>query len=576
MQNEMFEETRDEGTTAQSRTVGLDIPLNKESPVARAMRRIRGVMLKGLAPVVAFSSGKDSSALANLVLNTAREMREKGEQPMPITVVHSNTGVEQPEITQLALDELAKMKVFAKANGLEIDVRVGHPSLAASFPVRVLGGRALPAFPDSRADCSTNWKIDVNTRLLEQAYKDLGQRDDVIDVVVMTGVRQDESIARNQRIKLRGEVAEGVWENDAGKLRASPILDWSVDDVWEFLGYCAAGVEASYSDFADVMRIYAAAGGDSCVVVADMKSAGNQKACGSRFGCWACTKVASDKSMDNLIASDTRRYGYLRPLAALRNYLSNTQYDWSKRQFVGRTVDADGFISIGADTYSPDMLADLLAYTLTAQIESGVQVINYQHLVGIDARWSMYGLHPPFTALKIFFEVMAGRRSHPPEVARVPKTPVPRIGKLFVGRQWELLDGPNSLNGLRDASRELHAEGCGLSLKALSGGNIVIDDEANEGMVVDAEGAVDFVEFLGQEMVEQYCRQDYPDWAAGYLTYLGHGTIQIAKGKSSQTDAILRRTRWRQANNLHGQRTAQELRARCATLHEEQLELLAA
>lgn len=576
MQSDLFEVTRDEGVTAQTRTVGLDIPLNKEVPVARAMRRIRACILKGLAPVVAFSSGKDSSALANLVLNTAREMRESGEAVTPIIVVHSDTEVEQPEVSALARSELAKMERFARTHGLELEVRIGKPVLSSSWAVRILGGRGLPSFPDGRNDCSVNWKVDVNTKLLEQAYRDLGQREGVSDVVVMTGVRQDESSVRNQRIKLRGEVAEGVWENEAGKLRASPILDFSVDDVWEYLGYCAAGVEPSYSDFADVMQIYASAGGSSCVVVADMKMAGAQKACGSRFGCWACVKVASDQSMDNMIAGDALRYGYLKPLADLRNYISKTQYDWSKRQFVGRTIDADGYIAIGADTYSPDMLADLLAFTLTAQVESGVSVINYQHLVGIDARWSLYGLHPPFTALKIYFEVMGGKRRRAPDVVRHPKTPVPKIGKLFVGRQWEVIDGPNSLSGLRDASRELHAEHCGLDLKTLNNGNIVIDDESSEGMEVDEEGAADFVEFCGEEMVEQYCRPDFPDWAAGYMTYLGYGTIQIAKGRSTQIDAILRRTRWRQAHNLHGQRSAQELRERCEVLYEEQLELLAA
>jgi 3'-phosphoadenosine 5'-phosphosulfate sulfotransferase (PAPS reductase)/FAD synthetase len=392
----------------------------------------------------------------------------------------------------------------------------------------------------------------------------------------MTGVRQDESIARDQRIKTRGEVAEGMWTNDDGELRASPILCFSVDDVWYYLGNCAAGVEESYSDFADVMRIYAAAGGDSCVVVADMMSSNQKTSCGSRFGCWACTRVATDRSMDNLIASDTNRYSYLKPLADLRNFISDTQYDWDRRQFVGRTVDREGFITIGADTYSPNMLTDLLEYTLTAQIESGVHIIGYQHLVAIDARWSLYGLLPPFSALKIYFEVVDGKRSHPPVMGRVKKTPTPKIGKIYVGRQWELIEGPNSLCGLRDASRELHGEACGLETKSLSNGNIVINNEGDEGMEVDEEGAADFVEFCGREMVEQYCRDDHPDWAAGFMTYLGYGTLQIAKGRSSQTDAILRRTRWRQANNLHGQQNLENLRARCEVLFEEQLSLLAA
>lgn len=140
MQSELFEQPNAAPDQPAGQAMGGVIPLRRETPVMRAMRRIRSVMAKGLAPVIAFSSGKDSSSLANLVLNTAREMKEQGEQPMPILVVHSNTGVEQPEIAQLAKDELAKMKVFAKKHGLEVEVRIGQPTLSASFPVRVIGG----------------------------------------------------------------------------------------------------------------------------------------------------------------------------------------------------------------------------------------------------------------------------------------------------------------------------------------------------------------------------------------------------------------------------------------------------
>lgn len=576
MQNELFSEASSEVHGVQSRSLGIEIPQNKESPVARAMRRIRTIMLKKLAPVLAYSGGKDSSILVALVLTTAREMKERGEAVMPLTIVHSNTGVENPEITELARSEMVKMKAYADKHGLKLTINVGKPTLSASWAVKVIGGRGIPSFPDGQTSCSVDWKVAVNTRLLTAAYKQLRKTEDIADVVVMTGVREDESIIRDMRIKKRGEVAEGLWENEDGQLRASPILDWTVDDVWLHIGYCNAGVEDSFSDFADVMRVYASAGGSSCVVVADMRTANNKTACGARFGCWACVKTQNDRSMDTLIASDEQRYGHMKPLAALRNYISNTQYDWSKRQFVTRTIDAEGFITIGADTYSPNMLADLLAYTLTAQVESGVSIIDYATLVAIDARWAMYGLLPPFAGLKIYFDVMDGNLKRAPVVERHPKTPTPSIGKIYVGRQWEYIEGPNSLSGLRDTSREFHGEACGLDLRVLSNGNMVIDDERDDGIEVDPEGAMDFVEFFGREMVQQHCRMDHPDWAAGYMTYLGYGTLAIAKGRSAQADGILRRTRWRQANNLHGQRSVEELRARCVSLNEEQLELLAA
>jgi len=534
----------------------------EDDPVARAKRRVRAIMEDGYAPVIAWSSGKDSSALASITLDVAREMVAEGLTHPPMFLVHSNTGVEQPEITRLARQELTKMRAYAEKHGIDLTIRVGQPTLNASFPVRVIGGRALPSFPDTRGDCSVDWKVAPNTRLIKQAFAELGVRPDIRGTVVMTGVRNDESNARNQKIEKRGEVAEGLWANEHGQLRASPILDWSTDDVWTYIGLASAGEYSSYSDFGEVMRIYRDAGGSSCVIVADMKMAQQSTGCGARTGCWSCTRVKSDKSMEQMISSDPKRYGYMQPLSNLRDFISNTQYDWSRRQFVGRTIDDEGYIAIQADTYSPEMLKELLGYALTAQIESGVEIINTQSLVAIDARWSLYGFHPPFTALKLFFEIEDGLRMYPPSIQRVPKTDVPRLGRLHVGSSWAEVNGP--MHGLRDAVREMVGESCGLETKVLKSGEMVINDESDDGIGVDPEGAADFVEFFGRDFVKTQCRQDHPDWANGYMTYLQYGTVSVAKGKSHQIDETLRRTRWRQEHNLHGQQDLDDLRNRIA------------
>lgn len=306
----------------------------RESPEQRARRRIHAIMDAGRPCIVAFSSGKDSSALANLVLTCAQERVQRAEPSPLVIVTHSDTGVEQPEIHVLATNELLKMQRFAQREGIRLTVLTGQPELNESFACRVIGGRALPAFPDSRADCSTNWKIDVSARLIKRAYAESAALRGAAAPVVMTGVRAGESVARDGRIAHRNETAEGLWTNDDGLLRASPILDWDVDDVWEYLGYCNAGVIDAYSTFDDTMRIYRDSGGSSCVIVADMKSAAHAKPCGVRTGCWACTRVRKDSSMAQMIESDPKRYAYLRPLARLRDFISNTQYDWSRRQYM--------------------------------------------------------------------------------------------------------------------------------------------------------------------------------------------------------------------------------------------------
>ncbi len=380
--------------------------------------------------------------------------------------------------------------------------------------------------------------------------------------VVMTGVRQDESHARNQRIAARGEVADALWTNEAGHLRASPILDWSTDDVWEYIGEAAARARPSYSDFQETMRIYRDGGGSSCVVVADMRSDSHRAPCGVRTGCWACTRVRNDRSMENMLESDPQRYGYLQPLAKLRNFISNTQYDWSRRQFVGRSIDEHGNIAIGADGYNPDMLQALLRYSLSAQVASGVEFVSLQALIAIDARWSMYGLFPPFTALKIARDIEQGRLEFAPDVPQTPKTPTPKLGHIHVGSDWYDATGLNSTVGLRDPMLELFHESCGVKLRSLANGALVADYEFDRQVTVDAEGAGLFLDFEADRHIDRYCRDDCEDWTLGYKIYLRYGTIQLAKGNTASSDAILRRTQWRQAHQLHGQRSVQELEAR--------------
>lgn len=126
-----------------------------EEVIERGKNRIRKVLLAGHPAVLAFSSGKDSTVLVALALNAAREIVKDGHACPPVIVLHGNTGVEQPEIVKLAHSEIRKMEEYAQKHRIPLTTRISEPTLNVSFPVRVIGGRGLPSFPDSRADCST-------------------------------------------------------------------------------------------------------------------------------------------------------------------------------------------------------------------------------------------------------------------------------------------------------------------------------------------------------------------------------------------------------------------------------------
>jgi len=353
-------------------------------------------------------------------------------------------------------------------------------------------------------------------------------------------------------------------------LRLSPLLDWSSDDVWTYLSLCRQGAVPAYSDFDETLRIYQDAGGSSCVVVADAAMAKHAKPCASRFGCWACTAVREDRSLRQMIASDPKRYGYMQPLAALRDFLSHTQYDWSRRQFIGRTI-RNGFITIAADGYGPAMLAELLRYLLSIQKRTGIELVSAAQLIAIDARWSLYALAEPFSALRIWREVERGARWVPPALPPVPKTPVPSYGLIHVGDDWDdEIRSDLVVTGLRDSTWEMFSDDCGPTLRTLGNGRTVMDVEGCGD--IDEESAWLFLDFEADRMLDDRPRFEH-DWTAGYRTYLRYGLIQPGKGASRQIDGILRRSQWRQRHGLHGQQSLGALRARLTVRFERQGDL---
>jgi DNA sulfur modification protein DndC len=128
----------------------------------RAMRRIEAVLRDRRPCVGALSSGKDSSTLASLLLLTARKLKEEGEiEVPPIMFVSSDTGVEHPQVARLIRADHERIRNYAMRHGLNVLTRITKPRLADTFPARIIGGRALPSFPDGNSDCSTVWKIEL-------------------------------------------------------------------------------------------------------------------------------------------------------------------------------------------------------------------------------------------------------------------------------------------------------------------------------------------------------------------------------------------------------------------------------
>lgn len=540
--------------------------IDKMSLAAQAIDSIKKV-LKTKMLSVAWSSGKDSSALLGLVVQAAQQLVQEGVAFQRILVTHGDTGVENPEVRAYADSEISRIEAYAKRRGIPLRVLVARPSMSESWALRVIGGRAIPAFPGGNHDCSTDMKVQPMNRLRKKVAGAAKG-----DLVTAIGTRFEESPARAARMRERGERPDEPWKGDDGAMYISPIAEWTADDVWEYLGYCKNGAPdfLTFSDFDGVWRIYADAAGTSCAVVGDMATKGRSKPCGARTGCWACTPIGRDKSLETMIETD-ERYAYLRGLNRLQRFFVNTRFDLSRRTWLGRTIDEMGYVRVAPDVYSPSMLKELLQYALTLDAverkdawsrgtRPRFQIISEKMLLAIDAQWNLYGYHKPFEALKVWRDIVElGARYEVPEVQESPRVAMPKPRWLFVGSDWADQD---QLIGLRDLALELsgsESRGC-MGVREISRGRIVADVNMREAFDLDDEGVELFFEFEYDDILRRLDAGEDFGPTGGYMYYARMGILSVSPQAIGRVDEALRRTWWKAHQGLFGEVSVERLR----------------
>ncbi len=531
----------------------------------QATSAIEAVIAKGHPVIVAWSGGKDSSVVLNLVLSAARAQKERAKI-VPIIITHADTGIENPEIARYAQKELLKIKAYGKACGLELVVQVSRPQLNSRWAVRVIGGRGLPVFPSSggtgggNRDCTLDYKVLPMQRLRKQILSGLARSE--MPAVTVIGTRFEESAGRAQRMQNRGETDTAPWVGANDELYLSPIARWDTEDVWAYISNCMDGLTEAYSDFKQTFKLYAEASGSSCAIEADI-AFGTQKSrssgCGARFGCMLCT-ATNDKSMENMLAID--EYAYMREAHELQQFIIKTQYDLDRRLWVGRSINEYGYIAIRPDVYSPAMLLELLRYALTidvvekqrasaAQIEPRFELIGAKELIAIDAMWSLQGYHRPFAALREYRDIYLGGRRYPvPNIKHFARVPICEARYYHVGPDWD--EQVKRFSGFRDPVIEAFGGAGCMGKKELKDGRVVLDTQAEGPFSVDEEGAI-FALTLDLDYLLDRVACDCHSHTYGYPHHVSSGYLIPAKGKESVIDKIMRRTAFKERHGLAGQ-----------------------
>ena len=526
----------------------------KLSGMATPVREIiKSVARQGHILVVSWSSGKDSTACLNLTLTALQEMSANGESVPLLVVMHADPFVENPAVRAHADQEIAAIRAYADLHGLQCRIEVSTPSLAAQWAVKVISGRNLPPLPGRPRDCTLDLKVLPMKRLKTKIMKELHA---IGEPVTILGTRFAESAGRKKRMLDRGETHEGIW-TDAEGLKLSPIAHWTDDDLWQYLYECANGLEKTYGDLAGLIQLYL--DGARTTV---KNCSGQDIPLDTRFGCAICT-VGRDKSMEGMVAKG-EKYAHLKPLLALQEFIRNTQFDFDRRTWIGRTINSDGFIAIGPDTYSPSMLADLLRYCLTIDIREAeaayrlgldprFQMISPEALIAIDAIWSLQGIHKPFEALRIFRDINEGARYDIPVLPKPKPVKVPEPRYLFAGQGWKDIDNSFRHQGIRNVVLEMVSEGdtgC-MGTRTLKDGRITLDVEMSEHeFTIDRESACLILSLEIDFLLDTYQDDAFSPRTTGYRYYASVGTLNYAHTQVSSSDLIMRRTAWKESLGL--------------------------
>ena len=285
---------------------------------------IRNLYLADDIPwVIGYSGGKDSTAALQLVW-ISLETLAKEQLKKTVYIINTDTLVESPVVSQWAASSLKKMRQAADEQELPFMVHRLTPKTNNTFWVNLLG-RGYP-FPRKRFRwCTDRLKIQPVNDFIKERIAEHGE------IILVLGTRKSESANRAKTMahyeKLR--VRELLSPNPtlANELVFSPLENWNNNDVWLFLmqynnpwGY----------DNRELLTMYKGATADGecpMMVEAGLPSCGK-----SRFGCWVCTMVEQDKSMEAMIANDSEKE-WMTPLLEFRNEIGNEEKDRDRRDF---------------------------------------------------------------------------------------------------------------------------------------------------------------------------------------------------------------------------------------------------
>ncbi|MHC5776646.1 DNA phosphorothioation system sulfurtransferase DndC [Nostoc sp.] len=272
--------------------------------------------------VLGVSWGKDSSAILQLVWNAIAALPPE-KRTKTIHVITTDTQVENPIVSAWVRTSMRQLASAAKEKGMPIETHLLYPAVKDTFWVNLIG-KGYPAPRMRFRWCTERLKIQPANSFIRNMVRDNGE------VILVLGMRKAESTKRATVMEKHeeGRVRDRLSPRSSliNSLVYTPIEDWRNDEVWLYLMQWHNPWGGNNKDLFTLYR--GATADNECPLVVDTST----PSCGdSRFGCWVCTLVSQDKSMEAMIQNDEEKE-WMQPLLDIRNELDIKQ-DWDKRDF---------------------------------------------------------------------------------------------------------------------------------------------------------------------------------------------------------------------------------------------------
>jgi DNA sulfur modification protein DndC len=283
--------------------------------------------------VIGASLGKDSTTVLQLIWNAIASLPPEKRTKI-IYVITTDTLVENPIVSSWVRQSLEQMKKAAKAQELPIEPHLLYPNIKDTFWVNIIG-KGYPAPRHRFRWCTERLKIHPSNHFVRDVVRAKGE------VILVLGTRKAESSKRAASMEKHeiGRVSDRLNSNSSASgsrlyhspslpnsMIYSPIEDWQTDEIWLYLMQWENPWGQSNKDLFTMYR--GATDDNECPLVVDTST----PSCGSsRFGCWVCTMVNRDRSMEAMIQNDEEKE-WMQPLLDVRNEL-DIEDDYDRRDF---------------------------------------------------------------------------------------------------------------------------------------------------------------------------------------------------------------------------------------------------